>query len=365
MENREFVWQDRDIRFDDPPHNLECRKGEILIDSINSVEDTKGNNGERGSLIVTNLRLIWASHKNPKVNLSIGFNSVMVISIKKAKSKLSGNTQALYVMAKYQSRYEFIFTSLVKSSPRLFTTVQAVLAAYESSKAYRDLKLRASIIKDGELLMLPNERLMNRIAGVWNLSSEQGVLGTFYITNVRLVWFANLAPNFNVSVPYIQIQDVRVRESRFGKALVVEVWQRSGGYVLGFRIDRQETLTTVFKEVKAMAMAAAESPMFGVEVEHDTARIADLKGKAKIIPISASITEDVEIVNADADEAVAAAYYATEDGADGGADDGGMGAGASGGAGGGQVQLQLDRGLGLAVEPPPKGVSIESLWRLT
>lgn len=36
-------------------------------------------------------------------------------------------------------------------------------------------------------------------SGVWNLSSDQGNLGTFYITNVRIVWFANLAENFNVS----------------------------------------------------------------------------------------------------------------------------------------------------------------------
>lgn len=41
--------------------------------SINSVEDTKGNNGERGSLAVTNLRLLWQSHRNARTNLSIGY----------------------------------------------------------------------------------------------------------------------------------------------------------------------------------------------------------------------------------------------------------------------------------------------------
>lgn len=41
-----------------------------MIDRINSVEDTKGNNGQRGSLCMTNLRLIWTSHKSDKVNLS-------------------------------------------------------------------------------------------------------------------------------------------------------------------------------------------------------------------------------------------------------------------------------------------------------
>lgn len=58
----------------------------------------------------------------------IGFNTVLNISIRKARSRLRGSTQALCITSKFsQSRFEFVFTSLVKNSPRLFTTVQAVL----------------------------------------------------------------------------------------------------------------------------------------------------------------------------------------------------------------------------------------------
>lgn len=60
-------------------------------------------------------------------------------------------------------------------------------------------------MKDGELILLPQEQIFNRINGVWNLSSEQGNLGVFFLTNVRIVWHANLAANFNVSLPYMQI----------------------------------------------------------------------------------------------------------------------------------------------------------------
>jgi len=111
------------------------------------------------------------------------------------------------------SRFEFIFTSLVKNSPRLFTTVQSVLRAYQTSSLYRDLKLRGSIIKDNALQLLPLEQASNNVGDVWNLSSEQGNLGQFYITNIRLVWFANLAQNFNVSVPYMQMKNVKIKES--------------------------------------------------------------------------------------------------------------------------------------------------------
>lgn len=40
--------------------------------------------------------------------------------------------------------------------------------------------------------------------------AHTGNLGTFFITSVRLVWHANLAENFNVSIPYLQIKGIKV-----------------------------------------------------------------------------------------------------------------------------------------------------------
>lgn len=101
--------------------------GEFQIDSIQSVEDTKGNNGIRGSLTVTNLRLIWISHESTVCNLSIGHGCVNSYYIKTAQSKLRGHVKALYCRASYdKASYEFIFTSLIRNNPQLFTTTQAV-----------------------------------------------------------------------------------------------------------------------------------------------------------------------------------------------------------------------------------------------
>jgi Bardet-Biedl syndrome 5 protein len=118
--------------------------------------------------------------------------------------------QALCVLAKFNGRFEFVFTSLVKNSPRLFTTTQAVMRAYETSKLYRELKLRGFVVKDGELLLLPDEQVYTKLTGVWNLSSDQGNLGTLFLSNIRVVWHANLASNFNVSLPYMQIKSIKV-----------------------------------------------------------------------------------------------------------------------------------------------------------
>ena len=45
------------------------RPGEVLIDRLDSIEDTKGNSGDRGRMLVTNLRVIWHSLTMQRVSL--------------------------------------------------------------------------------------------------------------------------------------------------------------------------------------------------------------------------------------------------------------------------------------------------------
>ena len=339
------VWQDRDIKFDVNPSLLDLRKGEFLIDRLSRVEDTKGNNGEAGELSITNLRVIWQSNRHAHTNLSIGYNSIVSINIKSASSRLLGNTQALYVMTRFQgSRFEFIFTNLVANSPRLFTTIQAVFRAYDTSKLYRDLKLRGAIIADKELKLLPKEEVYNKIGGVWNLSNERGNLGAFHVTNVRLVWHADAAENFNVSIPYVQMKSVAVRESKFGPCLVVSTTNRSGGYILGFRIEPVERLQTIFQEIEALFKVFSVNPVFGVEfsVEERAQNLASVTVKRE--------QDDVTIVDERAGDGAdaLAAYYA-----EGGEGDGGL-----------DVDPVFDETLGLAVEPLPEGMVTAQLWNI-
>ncbi|XP_035188065.1 Bardet-Biedl syndrome 5 protein isoform X3 [Oxyura jamaicensis] len=223
----DVLWEDRDVRFDISPQQMKMRPGELLIDCLESIEDTKGNNGDRGRLLVTNLRIIWRSLSLPRVNLSVGYNCIINITTRTANSKLRGQTEALYILTKCNNtRFEFIFTNVVPGSPRLFTSVIAVHRAYETSKMYRDLKLRSALIQNKQLRLLPQEQIYDKINGVWNLSSDQGNLGTFFITNVRIVWHANMNDSFNVSIPYLQIRSIKIRDSKFGLALVIESSQQ-------------------------------------------------------------------------------------------------------------------------------------------
>jgi hypothetical protein len=60
-------------------------------------------------------------------------------------------------------------------------------------------------------------------------------------------------------------KSIRVRDSKFGSALVIETTARSGGYVLGFRVDPAEKLADVMKEITSLHKVFSVNPIFGVD----------------------------------------------------------------------------------------------------
>lgn len=60
------VDDDWDLQF---YREMRLRPGEKIIDRLENIEDTKGNGGERGRLIVTNIRLLWHCVMSPRINL--------------------------------------------------------------------------------------------------------------------------------------------------------------------------------------------------------------------------------------------------------------------------------------------------------
>uniref|UniRef100_A0A8C8D8E6 Bardet-Biedl syndrome 5 n=1 Tax=Oncorhynchus tshawytscha TaxID=74940 RepID=A0A8C8D8E6_ONCTS len=154
-----------------------------------------------GRLLVTNLRIICHSLALPRVNL-FGYSSIIDITTRTANS--------VSILT------EFIFTHVDPGSPRQFTSVISVHRylhleneklnlAYVTSKMYRALKLGGALIQNKQQRRLPREEVYDKINRVWNLSSDRGNLGTFFITNVQIVWHANINESFNVSIPYLQI----------------------------------------------------------------------------------------------------------------------------------------------------------------
>ncbi|CAG9335328.1 unnamed protein product [Blepharisma stoltei] len=332
------VWQNKEIKFDVQVMHLGLRKGEVMVDAINGVEDTKGNNGERGYLIITNLRLIWFAERTPKTNLSVGYDCITNIEIKQTKSKLRGNVQALYLRTRFRdTRYEFIYTSLIENSPRLFTSFQSTLRSYDSTKLFRDFKIRGAIIQDKELILLPSEQVYHKYSGVWNITTEQGNLGTMYISNIRVVWFANLAESFNVSLPHIQIKGIKKKDSQVGQALILEATKISGNHILGFRTER---IDEIFSEINRIWRVAIEAPILGIEIAHQ-----EVQAPAEQVR-QPRVLDDIEIVEPEyaGQQHASAAYFVSSASA--------------------SQEVIFSPELGLAIEKPPNGISFEQLWRI-
>ncbi|EDW85019.1 uncharacterized protein Dwil_GK12823 [Drosophila willistoni] len=272
-----LLWEDKEVKFDVPQLHKHLRQGEKILDYIYHMEDSKGNPGDTGRLLVTNLRIIWHSLVHKKFNLSIGYARIGNTSTKIVHTKGRIPSQALYILAiSNETRFEFLFTDVSGETARrdqpIFASIFDVYQIYQRTYLYRDLKLRGAIIQTGQLIILPNEQVYSQVQGVWNLSSDQGNLGSFVVSNIRLVWFADANETFNISLPYLQIESLRIRDSKYGPALVIQTAETGGGYVLGFRIDPAERLNELYKELSSLHAIYSEQPDFGVHYDVQDAK---------------------------------------------------------------------------------------------
>ena len=182
---------------------------------------------------------------------------------------------------------------------------------------------------------------MSQVSGVWNLCNDQGNLGTAVITNVRFVWFATMNDMFNISIPYIQIQSISLRNSKFGKSLVVATSEQSGGYILGFRIDPLEKLQDIHKELNSLFKTYSNCPIFGVE--YVTKEATDKEKEA--VPVK-DIMDDINEIDDSHENTDAFAAYL----ADGGSHQ--------------DREVVFCRELGVAIEKIKEGFTLESLWSI-
>lgn len=133
-----------------------------------------------------------------------------------------------------------------------------------------------------------------------------------------------------------------MRDSKFGRALVIETFAKAGGYILGFRVDPQERVNDVFKELSSYYQIYSVAPIFGVEysLEAEAAPLDQV--------LQAKVEEDVEIIDDLEDTHAIAAYYAESTIDDAARFD----------------SVQYDGKLGLAIEGLVDGLTLEQLWRV-
>ena len=141
-----------------------------------------------------------------------------------------------------------------------------------------------------------------------------------------------------MSLPWIQVKSIKVRESKFGTALVIETSDFSGGYILGFKL---ENLDEVFTEITGLFKVYTQSPVFGVECSFED---ASQNLDAVTIP---RVEDNVEIIDAPVGVSPSVQYYLENKGERGA-----------------QHEIEFSNEIGLAIEKMPEGMSIESLWKI-
>lgn len=137
-------------------------------------------------------------------------------------------------------------------------------------------------------------------------------------------------------------KSLRLRDSKFGRALVLETFAKAGGYILGFRVDPQDKVNDVFKEIQSLFQVYFTAPIFGVDfsVEAETPEIEQL--------LQPKVHEDTELIEEHEDTHAIAAFY-SQNGVD---DDNKL------------DNIQFDPKLGLAVEAMTNGLTLDQLWRV-
>jgi len=94
--------------------------------------------------------------------------------------KLRGVIEAVHVLTKFnKAQYEFIFTNLSAENFQLYSTILNVhrwvglwvglyycltaCRAYETSKLYREVKMRGALLENKQLKLLPQEQIYNTV----------------------------------------------------------------------------------------------------------------------------------------------------------------------------------------------------------
>jgi len=263
-----FIWHDKEIRFDVPRVQIVLHKSEIVFDTMANIEDTKGKNGDVGTLIFTNLRIIWYLQSDIKLNLSIGYDCILGSEIRSTSSKVTGDVKALSIKCKFNNnRFEFVFNAVSSISPQLFSTFDVIYRAYDTSRLYREVKLKGFLNQDKNLITLPKEKVFEKTSGVISINNDQVLNGTLYQTNVRIVWYSNTIENLNVSLPWILIASIKPKEiNKFGKILSIETTKISGEKIFNFKLN--ENLDKLHKEITENYKTYSDDPVLGVDADY-------------------------------------------------------------------------------------------------
>lgn len=320
------TWKDKSLCFDLRTQDLELEGGEQLIGCFYPIEDVKGNQDELGLMKVTNLRLIWICCKKKRVNLSIGWRTVSLAYEHCLKDALGGTSTSLFVLTKYEStKYEFVFNrqlsqgdiwnnnsqdnwtaisqlrkfsqekgSLISHlSPMYlddpFEVVFKVWQAYKQTHLFRHCRSNlthllsrdistgdSSVVELRDINKLPSEQIIELFSGVVQSESRSvRYVGTLMLTNIRVIWIDDTLPLRNLSIPYIRVDNIKLKQ---GDRIVVNTFDYLASSThVEFRVQKGSSsgglamsmapkpIRTIFEQMQNLCTLYRSRPRFGPE----------------------------------------------------------------------------------------------------
>lgn len=329
-----YVPKDTQVRLFQEVSEMKLIPGETSIAIIARVEDVKAHPGQFGQVQITNIRIIWYIPRNPNINFSVGFKTLVNYYVTDTIQQGSGQSETLFIRCKDGPKtYEFIF-SVAKSKQSMFRFFQRAVKTYEESPLLREQKLRSSLIKDGSLVLLPGEQVMLQLDGVANFSGDVAKLGTAIVTNYRFVWYSEIVSNFNVSIPLILLPLLKCSNSRrYGKCIYLKIISNGTNFMYGFTVQPQEKLVSFTKAFEKIRQAALRVPLLtlpcGIENE-----VIDAPPE--------SVEEDLSLQDVDPSVLYLPADVIQEQNVG---------------------TIVYDKTLGLAIESLPEGASLTDKWK--
>lgn len=266
--HKQFCWQHNEIHLDMRKERIELRNGEYILDRVNNIEDSKGNSGEGGSFLFTNLRLVWFLNKNYQVNISIGYDTVLSVQEDEESNKVVGKRKTFSLSCKKnENRYEFMFASYDSNAPNLTDIFNSAMKNFDESRLYRDVKLKGNFIVNQQLSLLKGEKVYHKTGEVHNLSYSKSTVGLMILTNVRFIWFSDINETLNLSIPLSQIKEVKVTDCL---VLAVGKGANTTNQKFKFATDEENNVGRVIDAIKALdkqtildAQQGEEDKVFG------------------------------------------------------------------------------------------------------
>eukprot|EP00767_Chilomastix_cuspidata_P002078 gnl/Chilomastix_cuspidata/220.p1 GENE.gnl/Chilomastix_cuspidata/220~~gnl/Chilomastix_cuspidata/220.p1 ORF type:complete len:351 (-),score=155.42 gnl/Chilomastix_cuspidata/220:798-1850(-) len=253
-------WRDKEVTFNLKADQLKLGKGEILVDKLKNVEDSRSSKKLVGTFLITNLRAVWM---HSTTNISIGFKSMRVLVLATSHSTRGGLVKSLSITCMYQeNRLEFLFTHLQTKVMRLFTTMQALHRSYHSTNLYRDVKMRGVLFQGRLPILLPGERVVSEYPGAWQLSTKEGAIGKLFLTNLRALWHADSAESFTLSFPYLRVIRMSLRQTNAGFCIVLVSDPPRVG--IAFRLGSEDATAALGTELLRLVQFTRKKPNFGV-----------------------------------------------------------------------------------------------------